>query len=46
MLMKNLLSEPLMNADCTDYADFVRQKKLTQCMELMTVRLHSAFSSL
>jgi len=32
MRMKNLLSEPLMHAECTDYADSVRQKKM--------IRLH------
>jgi len=37
MFMKRLLSEPLMHAECTDYADFVRQKKLTQCMEQMMI---------
>jgi len=38
--MKNLLSEPLMNADCTDCADSVRQKKTDTVYgtEPMTVR--------
>jgi len=26
--MKSMLSEPLMHAECTDYADFIRQKKM------------------
>jgi len=39
--MKSLLSEPLMHADCTDYADFIRQKKLMQCMEPMMIWYHT-----